>query len=590
MWKEVDDEKERLFSLMLQVQEKLSKKRNGGPQIQPIAERDLRQCSWGQVLNEDKKTAERWKGSPDKESKTMVFIDKIGKYSGALETWLELLPMGDYGSSICGVFKLADGAAAQHSSTGEAIFQFLSDIPDIMENARQTFALYKEMGGHSLDRRSFELFRAVLTALSHIMQFFADSKLKCKTDKFFQVTIKQSAYKSDLQTSVDNVRKQAQAFEEEAHICHARQTHENSHLLARIKAGNEDFQKHLLQLLESSPLFRSNRSERLAPDHQTSPPRIAAYDMANVDYTVPCECVESSLPLPRIISQEVYNQLERKMANDKAESEANRSDLYQILGYDENSVQQDIASCLRHGYRLEEKRKSKAASLFQHRDFRAFMGQSKASTCLLVNGRDDLAASDGISPLSLAMAELMRISQATGPEMGQSFVIAFFCGEHRPRYSPDPNVAWHSSVIGLIASLIGQLLQQMTDKGARIDLSFLTDSKWRKLTRLEPKMLCVLFKKLVKQMPPGTVVLCIVDEAAIYETGGLQPHLISIMDKLLQLVRSFADGPAIFRLLVTCQDRAVAVSQYFGDHILDLPETVDENDSAQYVLSRIGLE
>ncbi|KAK1561753.1 uncharacterized protein LY79DRAFT_530827 [Colletotrichum navitas] len=590
MWKEVDDEKECLFALMLQVQEKLSKKRNGGRQVQPIAESDLRQCSWEQVLNEVNTTAERWKGSPDKESKTMVFIDKIGKYSGALETWLGLLPMGDYGSSICGVFKLAIGAsekaATQYSSTGEAIFQFLSDIPDIMENARQTFALYKEMGGHSLDRRSFELFRAVLSALNHIMQFFADSKM----DKFFQVTIKQSAYKSDLQISVDNVRKQAHAFKEEAHICHARETHENSHLLARIKADNENFQKRLLQMLESSPLFRSNRSERLAPEHRSSTPRIAAYDMANVDYTVPGDGAESSLLLPHVMSQEVRNHLERRMADDKAESDAKRSKLYQILGYDENGVQQDIASCLRHGYRLEEKGKSKAAVLFQHRDFRSFVRQSKASTCLLVNGRDEIAASDGISPLSLAMAELMRISQAAETEMGQSFVIAFFCGEHRPRYSPDTDVAWHSSAIGLIASLIGQLLHQMTDKGARIDLSFLTYSKWRKLTRLEPKILCVLFKRLVKQMPPGTVVLCIVDEAAIYEIGGLQPHFVFIMDKLLQLVRSFADGPQIFKLLVTCQDRAVAVSQLFGDHILDLPETVDENDSAQYVISRIGLE
>ncbi|KAK2016119.1 hypothetical protein LZ32DRAFT_626484 [Colletotrichum eremochloae] len=585
MWKEVDDEKERLFALILQVQEKLSKKKNGGRHIQPISENELRQCTWGQVLKEIDTTAERWKGSPDKESKTMVFIDKIGKYSGALETWLGLLPMGDYGSSICGVFKLAVGAATQYSSTGEAIFQFLADIPDIMENARQTFALYREMGGHSLDRRSFELFRAVLAALTHIMQFFTDSKM----DKFFQVTLKQSAYKSDLQTSIDNVKKQAQAFKEEAQICHARETHENSSLLAKIKEDNEHFQKCILQMLESSPLFRSNRSERLALDYRSSQPRIGGYDLANVDYTVAGENSESSLQLRHLMSQEARKQLEEKMADDRAEAEAARSKLYQMIQFDDNSVQRDIASCLRHGHQLEERGKSKAAALFQHRDFRSFMGQSRISTCLLVNGRDDLAAANGISPLSLAMAELTRISKATGSEMGQSFVIAFFCGEHRPRYSSEPTTAWNSSAVGLIASLIGQLLYQATDKGTRIDLSFMTGSKWRKLSRLEPKVLCMLFKQLVKQLPSGTVVFCIVDEAAIYETGELQPHLIFIMEKLLQLVKSFADGPQIFKLLVTCQDRAVAVHQLFRGHILDLPETVDEDDSAQYVISTIGL-
>ncbi|KAK1987588.1 hypothetical protein LZ30DRAFT_579789 [Colletotrichum cereale] len=584
MWKEVDGEKERLFALMLQVQEKMSKKKNGARHIQPLAENDLRQCSWSQVLNEVDKTAERWKGNPDKESKAMVFIDKIGKYSGALETWLGLLPMGDYGSSICGVFKLAVGAVTQYSSTGEAIFQFLSDIPDIMENARQTFALYREMGGHSLDRRSFELFRAVLSALTHIMQFFADSKM----DKFLQVTLKQSAYKSDLQTAVDNVRKQAQAFKDESHICHARETHENSHILAKIMKNNEDFHKRLLRMLESSPIFRSNRSERLAPDHWSYPPRIAGYDMANVDDTVPDEDAEASLQLRHSMLQGARKQLEEKTAEDKAKAEALRSKLYQILQYNESSVQRDIASCLRHGRRLEERGKSKAAALFQHRVFRSFMEQSQASTCLLVNGRDDVAAANGISPLSLAMAELTRISQAAGPELGQSFVIAFFCGEHRSRYSTGSAVAWHSSAVGLIASLIGQLLHQVTDKGTGCDLAFMTDSKWGKLERLEPKILCMLFKRLVEQLPLGTVVFCIVDEAAVYETGVLQTHLILIMEKLLGLAKSLADGPQIFKLLVTCQDRAMAISHLFSGHILDLPKTVDEDDSAQYMISRIG--
>ncbi|KAK2037170.1 hypothetical protein LZ31DRAFT_612917 [Colletotrichum somersetense] len=561
MWKEVDDEKDRLFDLILQVQEKLSKKRNGGRHMQPIAESDLRQCSWGEVLSEVNTTAEWWKGSPDKENKTMVFIDKIGKYSGGLETWLGLLPMGDYGSryvGICGVFKLAIGAATQYSSTGELIFQ--------------------EMGGHSLDRRSFELFRVVLVALSHVMQFFADSKMS----RFL-------TYKNDLQTSVDNVRKQAQAFKEEAQICHARETHENSRILASIKENNETVQKLLLQMLEASPLFRSNRSERLAPEHRSPSPRIAGYDMANVDYMVLVEDAEPSLQLRYLMPQEVRKQIEEKMADEKMEVEVTRSKLYQILKYDEDSVQRDVASCLRYGHRLEERGKSKAAALFQHRDFRSFMIQSEFSICLLVNGRDDLAAVNCISPLSLAMAELTRMSRAAGSEIGHSFVIALFCGEHRPNNSCGSTEAWRSSAVGLIASLIGQLLHQATEKGAKVNLSFMTVSKWRKLRRFEPKVLCMLLKELIKQLPSGTVVLCIVDEAAIYETGGLQSQLIFIMERLLHMVRIFADGPQVFKLLVTSQDRAVAVSQLFGGHILNLPETVDENDSAQYAISRAGL-
>lgn len=68
-------------------------------------------------------------------------------------------------------------AAGQYSSTEDAIFEALSEIPEIMDNARQYVEMYRQMRGHRLDQRSFELFRAVLRALTQIMQFFADGKL-----------------------------------------------------------------------------------------------------------------------------------------------------------------------------------------------------------------------------------------------------------------------------------------------------------------------------------------------------------------------------------------------------------------------------
>ncbi|KAJ0165468.1 hypothetical protein CTA2_11161 [Colletotrichum tanaceti] len=602
MWKEVDEEKDRLFALMIQVQGKISKRKNGDRQVQALlSETDLRRCSWGQVLAEVDRTAERWKGSPDKESKTMVFIDRIGKYSSALETWLGLLPMGDYGSrcemqnadarfcwSICGVFKLAIGAATQYGSTGETIFQFLADIPDIMESARQTVALYREMGGHSLDRKSFELFRAVLKALNHIMQFFADSKL----EKFFQVTIKQSAYKSDLQASIDVVKKQAQAFKEEANICHARQTYGNSRLLAKINEDNEHFQKSVLQMLESSPYFQSSRSERLAPDYRALPTSISGYDLANVDYSV---SADEASEQPRYLGSRdvLQKQSNEDAAEARAAAEAARSKLLRLLQYDAETVRDDIASCLRRGHRLPEKGKSKAAKLFRNDDFRAFVGQSRASAGLLVNGRDDLAAAaaDGISPLSLATAELTRISRSGGTtEFGQFFVVNFFCGEHRPRLSSldHPAAAWQSSAVGMIASLVGQLLSQAADRGMGPDLSFMNDSRWRKAERLEPKVLCTVFAELVRQLPSGALVLCIVDGIAVYETRAMQPQTMLVMEKLVRLVGKLANGPQIFKLLATCQNRALAVSQLFRGRTLDLPETVDEDDAADYMISTMG--
>lgn len=92
LWKEVDEEKERLFELMQQVQKKLSKEQSSEDMV------DLRKCSWREVMGQVQKTAERWKLRPNKQGRTMVFIDKLGRHSSALESWLGLLPSGDYGS------------------------------------------------------------------------------------------------------------------------------------------------------------------------------------------------------------------------------------------------------------------------------------------------------------------------------------------------------------------------------------------------------------------------------------------------------------------------------------------------------------
>ena len=115
---------EDLFKLMEQVQNKLDPDTAGNDAETKI---NLRKCDWKAVMGEVGRTAHRWKSRPRKQGKVMVFIDKIGRHSAALETWLGILPMGDYGSryktaaslliiddtdtlhSICGVFKIAIG-------------------------------------------------------------------------------------------------------------------------------------------------------------------------------------------------------------------------------------------------------------------------------------------------------------------------------------------------------------------------------------------------------------------------------------------------------------------------------------------------
>ena len=96
LWKQADDERDRLFASMEQARARLDKKSATGA-ILP-AKPNLRRCTWDQVMQEVRATAARWSSTPKRTSKMMVCLDKLGRNSDAFQTWLELLPGGDYGS------------------------------------------------------------------------------------------------------------------------------------------------------------------------------------------------------------------------------------------------------------------------------------------------------------------------------------------------------------------------------------------------------------------------------------------------------------------------------------------------------------
>lgn len=46
-----------------------------------------------------------------------------------------------------------------------------------MGSARKYLDIYRDVGREALEKMTFDLFRAVIGALTHIMQFFGDSTL-----------------------------------------------------------------------------------------------------------------------------------------------------------------------------------------------------------------------------------------------------------------------------------------------------------------------------------------------------------------------------------------------------------------------------
>lgn len=71
-------------------------------------------------------------------------------------------------------------AAGQYIKIEEAIFGALAEIPEIIQGAQTYVKVYTDRRDQSLERKTFELFLAILRTLTHIMQFFADGALSMR--------------------------------------------------------------------------------------------------------------------------------------------------------------------------------------------------------------------------------------------------------------------------------------------------------------------------------------------------------------------------------------------------------------------------
>lgn len=246
-----------------------------------------------------------------------------------------------------------------------------------------------------------------------------------------------------------------------------------------------------------------------------------------------------------------------------------------MLRYDPDIVLTDTEMCLGLGAALADVEKARAAALVDNPTFKAFMTKATSCSALLVNGNADLSSAEGLSPLSLVAAKLAQISEKN--EINQGLTLRYFCAQHSP-YGTEHQTSSPAEI--LMASLTGQLVNHMLSRSIEVDLSFLTPENWDVLANLNLKVMCTVFYELVDQLPPKTILLCILDEVALYETGAPKHGTDTVVRRLVRLAE--ASGEIVFKLLITCRGRALGIDQYFTGNTLDLDEEVEVEDSSTW--------
>lgn len=251
------------------------------------------------------------------------------------------------------------------------------------------------------------------------------------------------------------------------------------------------------------------------------------------------------------------------------------------LQYDPDIVLTDTEVCLRLGAALDDVGKARAAALVCNPEFKDFMTKTASSSTLLVNGNEDASDAEGVSPLSPVAARLAQISEQN--ETTESLTLRYFCAEHSP-YGREHQES--SPTEKMMASLTGQLVSHMLSRSVDVDLSFLGTKDWAVLEKLDLKVMCSVFSKLVKQLPSKTILFCILDELAFYETGMPNHDMDTLIRRLVRLVD--ACDEIVFKLLVTCRGRALSIGQYFMGHTLDLDEEIEADDSSTWQIASMG--
>lgn len=241
--------------------------------------------------------------------------------------------------------------------------------------------------------------------------------------------------------------------------------------------------------------------------------------------------------------------------------------LLELLEYDPQSIGRDTTTCFHQTQLLDEQAETRAAAMIRNKKFKTY-SEVNCSTFLLVNGHIDLAAAEGSSPFSFMVAKLARNSE----KPGSAFVVKYFCDQHRPNI----DVSSLSPGLRMMVSLNGQLVTQMIERGIEVDLSFLTQVGWQQVAKKKLSILCIIFRELKNQLPTNGVLLCLLDEVSQYETALYERDTDVVLRKLTRLVGM--QDKLIFKLLVTCQGRALGISKYFVDHTLDLDESVEVDD------------
>lgn len=503
---------------------------------------DIREAVKVAKIREDGEDKDSWSARDS--------CDKIIDNISTFETWLDLLPGGDYGAVVGGVFKMVVTAAKRAHDVRVTIFQALADIPYWVGRANRYRDLYADSKPRDLVQMTAQLCSAVLVALRHIMIYLTEGILK----KAWKAMAQGQAYKQTLLSQIDRVRDLIGKVDQEAAIS-------SQYRMRDLEKLCEEYfpaiNMQLKELKEQQNTKNFRLDEAMKKDLSTRIGEAAAGYCINSFYShlssnPGIDARIRGVVAPRILEARPSAEVERHIES------VTQIALVLALGLSPDVPQQDLKRCLSMGTSLSLNDQDRVKWMMQSPKLREWLNFPE-SRKLLING--DGAANEMFSSTTFLSAKLLESLGHIEPIVSQHF----FCSLHTTSRKDIM-----ADATGLIKSFVSQLLQ----RDVSWDLSFLSTTDLEKIQHNDLETICALYRRLIQQLPDTTFLFWMIDGINYYERSERRRDFLKVIHELLGILKDC--NSVVIKLLLTCPGISLYVKDALGrEDVLTVPPTVD---------------
>ncbi|KAL7629525.1 hypothetical protein AAE478_001046 [Parahypoxylon ruwenzoriense] len=475
--------------------------------------------NWSGVIEEARIAEMKYKKKANGESpfgKVRGFFRSLQKKSPFVVSWVDLLPtQSEYGSLICGGFKMILRAAARMDEIREFTVKALAAIPDEVEKAQLMIDYNQDLDiSRRLYTRVSSLYSKVFWVLEHIINWYGQRSAA----RHFKAILQQSAYEKDLEDKVNDFKAAVSAVKDEADLCGLRRLRD---IEERVQGAVK-----LLQCLNDTML-----------SHPWLHP-------------------QTGQPLPIQYIQPLT--AKRKAISRQSLCES-------VLHYEEDIPNMDLVTITLRGSELGLKEQDRIVYAIESQTMRAWLLNPKNAALVIRGNSEDLDT--GAFAMSFVAAHVIQSTRQA--QKSQLLSLFWFTGQHR-NVRNDANANVH----GIVRSLIGQLVH----KHSGFDLYFIKRSTAIAMRDNDLRVLCYVFEELIHQLPENTVTFCVIDWLACLEYRERE-EVRFLVDRLRNIERHGSEKGSLFKLLFTHTGgtfRAAAMFEGPGE-ILDVPEDGNGN-------------